>query len=242
MRGPAVSSTLPFHPALLYFDDLPHEMVSFDLDFARRLLAGEVTLEGFGTEEPGDDTGGGNIPAPPPPSDDDAYDEEAEEAPPRQLTFLVATGNTNRMEVAVYIAASIAELGFQVIIDDRPYDEFLQALQVGDFDLYYGQVRLQADFDLSELLFGSLAFGGTSTLVDSRLHDDFMASGQSDRGERAARLSHAILTEAPFTVIGFRHLTVATQRGVVIGMQPTQDNLYNNVWEWIIHLPSETGE
>jgi len=245
MRGPAVASTLPFHPSLFYYDELPSEVVGFDLAFARRILAGDATLDGFGAEEPEDEPS--PDPATPPPLDIDADegagegDETDEASSPRQLSFLVASGNTNRMEVAVYIAASIAELGFQVVIDDRPYNEFIQALNAGDFDLYYGQVRLQADFDLSELLFGNLAFGGTGNLIPSRLHDDFLASGQSDRGERAARLSRAILTEVPFTVIGFRHLTVATQRGVVIGMQPTQENLYNNVWEWIVNLPSETG-
>ena len=253
MRGAAVASALPIHPALFYYDTLLAAEFSFDLSFARQLLEGEVTLGRPQTQERGDsDTDDEEHDAESPllqdaeegdeddddPDDEteDDEDEDEDESPRAQLTLLVAGGNTNRMDVAVYIAASIAELGYQVIIDDRPYNEFLEALEDGDFDLFYGQVRLQPDFDLTELLFGNLVFGGADNQIDSRLLDDFMASGQSDRGFRAAALCRALMEETPFTVLGFRHLTVATQRGVVIGMQPTQENVYHNVWEWIVNL------
>ncbi|MCL2562606.1 MAG: ABC transporter substrate-binding protein [Oscillospiraceae bacterium] len=252
MRGNAVASTLPLHPSLFYYDHMLAADFSFDLNFARQILAGEATLdrpEWQDENDEGDEGGDAHIippPAPDTPADGPAEDadeedgeEDEEEPPPVQLTLLVASGNTNRMEVAVYIAANIAELGYQVIVDDRPYNEFLAALEAGDFDLFYGQVRLQPDFDLTELLFGSLAFGGVSGLVDRWLIDDFLASGQADRAERAYRMCREILTEVPFVVIGFRHLSVATQRGVVVGMQPTQENVYQNVWEWIINLPSQ---
>ncbi|MCL2569207.1 MAG: ABC transporter substrate-binding protein [Oscillospiraceae bacterium] len=236
MRGHAVPSPLPFHPALFYYDHDLAARLAFDLSLARQILAGAVTLadvlDGELDAENGAIVGEG---------------EEAEEGattdrPPVQLTLLVASGNTSRLDAAAYIAASIAELGYQVIVDDRPYNEFLFALQAGDFDLYYGQVRLQPDFDLMELLFGTLAFGGTANRVERRVLDDFLASGQTDRAYRAERLSRAILEDMPFAVIGFRHLTVATQRGVVIGMQPTQENLYHNVWDWMIDLPSLVRE
>jgi len=244
MRGNAVASPLPIHPVLFYYDHALSAEFSFDIDLARQLLAGEVTLDRPHPPPPNGEEADATEDEPPdvPPSEDadDDEDEGENEAPPVQLTLLVADGNTNRMEVAVYIAASIAELGYQVIIDDRPYHEFIQALADGDFDLFYGQVRLQSDFDLSELLFGALAFGGSAS-IDSRLLDDFLASAQSDRGQRASAVSWAILREAPIAVIGFRHLSVATQRGVVVGMQPTQENLYHNVWEWMINLPSLQG-
>jgi len=250
MRGGAAPSVLPVHPSVSYFDHGLAAQFAFDLNLARRILAGESTVDMPLTQDTDEENDAGdddNRPAQPDGEDydpDDAYgynnndEDEADEPPPTQLTLLVASGNTNRMEVAVYIAASIAELGYQVIIDDRPYNEFLWALEQGNFDLFYGQVRLQPDFDLAELLFGNLAFGGVNILIDRRLLDDFLASGQSDRGERAYRLHRELLTQTPFTVIGFRHLSVATQRGVVIGMQPTQENLYNNIWEWIVDLPS----
>ena len=254
MRGNAVATPLPIHPALFYYDtDLAAEF-SFNLHFARQLLAGEFVLDRPGargvladegeSEEP--EENGEEEPEPPDEEDEEDADDMAGEnddaddgPPPIQLTLLVAGGNTNRMEVAGYIAASISELGYQVIIDDRPYDEFIEALEEGDFDLFYGQVRLQPDFDLTELLYGALAFGGVASLVDTRLMDGFLASGQMDRGEWATQLCREILTEAPFAVIGFRHLAVATQRGIVIGMQPTQENLYHNVWEWIVDLSGE---
>jgi len=238
MRGNAVPASLPFHPTLFYYNELPTEELEFDPLFARWVLAGEASLTGpihtFPAEEE-------NPTEPRDPEASPGEDTEEGGGPMPHLTLLVASGNTNRLETAAYIAASIAELGYQVTVDDRPFPEFMQMLEAGSFDLFYGQIRLQPDFDLTELLFGSLAFGGWGNLIDHRLHDDFLASSPSDRGLRAATLSQAMITEAPFAVIGFRHLTVATQRGVVIGMQPTQENIYHNVWEWIVNLSSNAS-
>ena len=247
MRGHAVASPLPLHPTLFYYDHALAAQFDFDLERARGILRGDTLLRPP-SPWPGDDEVETPPPPPPPveplpeddPSEEYPYDEadapEAPERAPTQLTLLVAGGNTTRMEVAVYIAASISALGYQVIIEDLPYDQFMQALRAGNFDLFYGQVRLQPDFDLTEILFGNLSFGGMDTLINPRLVDDFLASGQTDRGLRASTMSAAILEEAPLVVIGFRNLAVATQRGVVAGMRPTQENIYHNVWNWIVDV------
>ena len=35
---------------------------------------------------------------------------------------------------------------------ELPWDEYLTALEAGDFDLYFGEIRLTADWDLTDLL------------------------------------------------------------------------------------------
>jgi len=122
------------------------------------------------------------------------------------------------------------------VVIDLPHDDFIAALADGNFDLFYGQVRLQPDFDLTHILTGDLAFGGIGRLMDQRIIDDFVASGHAGRGQAATAMGAAIFAEVPIITIGFRHLAVATQRGVVAGMRPTQDNIYHNVWDWIVDV------
>lgn len=227
MHGNAVSSTLPIHPILPFYDELLALQHEFDLEFARELLA--AANAPVGDAAPG-------VPAEGADDADDAEEIEVPETPRVRLTLLVAAGSTLRLEVATFIAANISALGYQVEILDLPHAQFMYALQAGNFDLFYGQVRLQPDFDLSPILHGDLAFGGIETLIAPRVIDDFLASSPSNRGEMANAMGAAIFAEAPITTIGFRNLAVATQRGVVAGLSPTQENVYHNVWDWLLDL------
>ena len=232
MRGHGIPSALPIHPAHPDYDEFLALQHSFDPELARDILRGESTI---GSQALPDDESEG---APPSETDADNGDEpeDTDDAPRARLTFLVASGNTMRMEVATYIAASISALGYRVEVVDLPYNEFLQELEAGNFDLFYGQVRLQPDFDLTHLLTGDLAFGGIDRLVDQRVIDDFLAAGQTNRPDRLTAMCTAILAEAPIVSIGFRHTAVATQRGVVAGLRPTQENVFHSVWDWIVNV------
>ncbi|MCL2827368.1 MAG: ABC transporter substrate-binding protein [Oscillospiraceae bacterium] len=237
MFGNAVSSPLPIHPSLTYYDHALAAEFAFDFAYARTLLDTEPDL----TEDAEPETDTPDAPAPEDDPDLDDQNAEEEEYPDEepslpQLSLLVAGDSTARMEVAVYIAESVAALGYQVIIVDLPYDEYLEALQAGRFDLFYAQVRLQPDFDLTDVLFRNLAFGGIHNLVDRQLLDDFLAADHLDRGQAASAMCAAILEAVPISVIGFRHLAVATHRGLVTGLRPTQENLFRDVFYWSVAL------
>ena len=227
LRGTVIATPLPMHPALSFYDmelSLAHR---FDLEHARAILHGEADAYETYPHDAED-------------INEAEYEEENAETEPAsqtpQLRLIVAQGNVARIEAAVYIAANIAALGFQVIVDDLPPNEFLAALESGDFDLFYGQVRLQPDFDLWELLGGSLSFGGMGLLINPLFIENFIASGQSGRQQAATNLNAAILQVAPFVSIGFRHEYVFTQRGVVSNLNPTQERVYRDVFDWILDL------
>jgi len=247
MRGNAVSSTLPLHPALPFYDTILAQQHAYDLEAAREILGSPIGEDDDRShmwapfpsdddepdepeEETETDVGRDDLGAP---SDED---EDDEETPAPRLMLLVAAGNTMRTEVATFIAANISALGYQVVVVDLPYNEFMQALEAGDFDLFYGQVRLQPDFDLTPILLGDLAFGGLDRAANGQAIDDFLASSQSNRGEMATALGMSIFAQMPIATIGFRSQAVATQRGVVAGMNPTQENIYHNVWDWLLDL------
>ena len=65
------------------------------------------------------------------------------------------------MKTHEYIAQKLSVLDWQIIVRVLPWTEYLVALEQGDFDLYYGQVRLCADWDVSDLIetVGSMNYG-----------------------------------------------------------------------------------
>ena len=231
LRGHAIATPLPMHPVLPFYDaelSLAHR---FDLTHAREILHG--LPDEIDDEAP---------PEPEPPDEPDDYDDEDEDSPREpepsspQLRLIVAQGSVARIEAAVYVAANISALGFQVVVEDLPPNAFLAALESGNFDLFYGQVRLQPDFDLWELIGGTLAFGGTDLLINPLFVDNFIAAGQSGRADAASHLNSAILHAVPFVSIGFRYEYLFTQRGVVSNLNPSQERVYRDVFSWILDL------
>ena len=210
MQGAMTATALPIHPALSAYDHALSAEHAYTLGRALAILHGYDEDELDATDD----------------------DEDEDEPAPFPLRLLVSADNAMRMETVLYIAEQINTLGFIVTIDERPHERYLEALAMGDFDLFYAQVRLLPDFDLSELLFGSLALGGTDRLIDRAYVDDFLASGMDNRAAMATAMCEAFLEEMPFVVIGFRKLTIVSQRGLIAGLRPTQDNLYAGVFDW----------
>ena len=60
------------------------------------------------------------------------------------------------------------DLGFNITVKSMEYTEYKNALLQGNFDLYYGEVRLSPNFDLSPF------FGATGTLNYGSLSDSTM--------------------------------------------------------------------
>ena len=232
LRGHAIPTPLPMHPVLSFYDTELSLAHRFDLTHAREILHGLP-----------DEIDDEEAPSEPEPSDEpddygDGDDESAREpeSPNPQLRLIVAQGSVARIEAAVYVAANISALGFQVVVEDLPPNEFLAALENGNFDLFYGQVRLQPDFDLWELIGGTLAFGGMDLLINPLFVENFIAAGQSGRADAATNLNRAILHAVPFVSIGFRYEYLFTQRGVVSNLNPSQERVYRDVFSWILDL------
>ena len=70
----------------------------------------------------------------------------------RSLTLLVNQERSFRVSTAQTIAAGLSRYDLLVTVRSQPYDEYIQALEQGDFDLCLCQVKLTADCDLRPLL------------------------------------------------------------------------------------------
>ena len=78
------------------------------------------------------------------------------------VRLLVSNTSAKRIAVANRIASKLTELGLYTEVTSSSEDEFLYALQTGNFDLYLSEIRLAPNFDLRCFftLYGSAAYGG----------------------------------------------------------------------------------
>lgn len=158
----------------------------------------------------------------------------------KELTLLVGGSDSFRADSARFIASGLTMLDWKVSVVELPWDEYLAALEAGEFDLYFGEVRLTADWDLTDLVGtgGALNYGGyTDEITDALL---LAFSAGENRQDTARRLMARLQSTAPIAPVCFKNYAVLTHPGVVEGMSPAPSNSFYNLEDWQIHLSEES--
>lgn len=157
-------------------------------------------------------------------------------APEHILTLLVNEENSFKAAVAEDLASSFTAAGLPVETRVLPWEEYTAALAAGDFDLYYGEVRLTADWDLSPLLStgGALNYGGWADETTDRLLA--ACSAAEDRAAAMESLCAHLRQYAPILPVCFKSTSVLTQTGVLEGLTPTAAEPLYNLTGCTVHL------
>ena len=154
----------------------------------------------------------------------------------RPLTLLVNSENDFKVSVANYLADTFTANGVPVTVQALPWEEYTAALATGEFDLYYGEVRLTADWDLSSLLGtgGFLNYGGWADERTDQLLAAFAVS--TDRAAAASTLCSYLKAQAPILPVCFKSTSVLMQNNVLESLTPTMAEPFYNLSSCTIHL------
>ena len=156
--------------------------------------------------------------------------------PERALVLLVNEENSFKQAIANQLAESWTAGGVTVEVRSLPWEEYAAALSAGDFDLYYGEVRLSADWDLGSLLepYGALNYGHWSDPETSRLLAEY--AGAEDRAAAMRVLCARLRDQAPILPVCFKSTSVLTQAEVVEGLAPTAAEPFYALGQSVIRL------
>lgn len=154
----------------------------------------------------------------------------------RTLTLLVNGENSFKTSVANELAESFTAAGIAVSVRILPWEEYTAALAAGNFDLYYGEVRLSADWDLSALLStgGALNYGGWSNETTDRLLAAYASA--SDRAAAMKNLCRHLQEQAPIIPVCFKSTSVLTQSGVLENLTSTAAEPFYGLTDCTVHL------
>jgi len=154
------------------------------------------------------------------------------------IDFIVNSENIHKVRAANKITETLRQNGLDVTVRELTWDRFMSALQTGDFDMYYGETQLGADFDLSPLLLpGKLNYGKTASAENQPFIDNFLAA-RTDEQIRwyAWQLCEQVKIYAPFAPILYKRHFVYTPIGAISGVSPGQSNVFRNFTDWSINL------
>ena len=153
--------------------------------------------------------------------------------------FLVYEGSAKKVAAAQAIAANLNRVGLNVRVTALPWEEYLQALEAGRFELYYGEAALPHDFDFSALLTldGALRYGKTGgSTYAGLIRAVKQAADDEALKEAAAALCRYAAEDVPIVPVQYRQNVVYTHRGEITGFSPTVSGIFQSVKEWPINL------
>ncbi len=160
-----------------------------------------------------------------------------EDPEPLSLTLLVNQENSFKVSAAQEVAYNLSTDTLTVAVEVLPWEQFTQRLTSGEFDLYYGECRLTADWDVSALAKtgGALNYGGYSSETTNALLSAAL-SGTARRSEALTALWRDLLDNAPFLPVCFKSTSVLATEGVIEGLAPTETDVFRSLPDWRIHL------
>lgn len=142
-------------------------------------------------------------------------------------TFLVCSSDPAKVSTAQAIAKMLEEQGFYVNVKAVDFDTYRSTLAAGNYDMYYGEVKLSANFDLScfYTLDGSLNFGGIADSDIAQLCLDALKNSGSYQN-----LFTAVMDDGAICPVLFKNYAVYMSRDAVDYIAPAIDNA--------LHVPS----
>ncbi len=220
MQGAAVAAALPVHPnSSLYQTD-----VADDLAFSE---------DGFRTAL--ENAGASDVDA------DGALEINGQDV---TINFIVCSDSAAKVSAARLIAEQLRSVGFTVNLRELNYEDFVSNLRAGNFDLYYGEVKLCNDWDISVLVDSgaSINYGGVSDSYLAGYLTGFLGADEETIDQAASAYYQYLTQTAPITVVCFEKSEVLYHRGVISGLNPTQDNVFYNLQDWTIDLRTDDTE
>ena len=154
---------------------------------------------------------------------------------PRSLTVLVSESDSFKVSIADYLSRTLSTDGLSVTVRALPWSDYLAALQSGNFDLYLGEVRLTADWNITSLVGtgGALNYGRYADEQCNTLLAAFLAN---ETAQTANALCRYLGQNAPIAPIAFKTASVLTPEGLIDGLTPTVSSPFYGLEGWTVHF------
>ena len=166
------------------------------------------------------------------------------------IRFIVNNDSTPKVMAARRICEELNALGITTVLRELNWTDYIEALENGDYDMYYGEIRLTPDWNLSELFrprttrrededdpFVGVNYGDVRDQRYCELYAAYLAAGDEESRAAAFReVCRYISDTAVIQPICFERRELLTHRGVVTGIQATQYDIFHNFKEWTIQL------
>ena len=158
-----------------------------------------------------------------------------------ELDLIVCSESAGKGDIAKKFADDLAEVGVTVNVRGLSWNDYIYALQTKDFDIYYAEVKLPANFDLTRLLTqdAALNYGGIDDENYATYINSFLGAGDTGRAQTCRDMLSYISMNAPIIPVCFERQEVITHRNAITGINPTSGNVFFGITGWTVNFGTE---
>lgn len=156
-----------------------------------------------------------------------------------RITILYNTENEIRKQIAIRLGDELRGIGAEVSLDGQPYDNYVQKLQSGDFDLFVGGWQFSIVPNYSFLLHSAQV--GIANYaryqngdMDAILGSAYNAVKEEDIKIAYSNLQKKITEELPYVSVAFRNFVMLSSDRVQGNVKPLENNIFDNINEWFL--------
>lgn len=96
------------------------------------------------------------------------------------ISLLVNKDNQFKLETAQFVKSYLEKLGFKVNLKDYETEYYKEAVEMGAYDLYIGEIRFSPNMDLSSILIGGKASYGIDPINEACLRYEQLTQGKCE--------------------------------------------------------------
>ena len=176
--------------------------------------------------------------------DDDGKMEYMSGSPQKiELVFVVCSDSSVKTGVVRRFAEDMESIGITVTVQELTWDDYMTAIKEGNYDLYYGEIRLRSNFDLTELMTvrtkdnenSNLNYSNSTDISYLEAINRYLSAGTEQQAAAYRNLAELVSLNAMLIPIGFEKQQIICHRGVVKGINANFGNpLFDFVkWEFV---------
>ncbi len=153
----------------------------------------------------------------------------------QRMSFELLTNadNSEQAEIAAAVAEQLGRLGLRIKITKLPYEQFMQRVTSGGYDMFIGEADIPANMDLAQLTQpGGNYFAYNNPELDTIGQQMGMVNSEEELKALFKQYSEIVLNDMPFAVIYYRKGSLISSRNVTEGVDPSYAWLYKNCSAW----------
>lgn len=217
MHGNAVAATVPMYPTCADYPTEYANSLKYNLELCK------IVLENAGIQDY---------------DDDGMLEYMSGSAQDIEINFIVCSDSSAKTGVVRHFAEDMESVGLKVNVRELTWEQYITALEEGDFDMYYGEVKLRNNFDITELVDVDSKLNYTRSTDPMLLTyvNSYLGASDAARAAQYEILCKYLVESGALITIGFEKQQIILHRRVVKGVNANIGNPLYDFENWEIIL------
>ena len=148
--------------------------------------------------------------------------------------LVVNSESLAKVRTAEYIATRLRSLGIKTKVEQLKYDDYIDCLTAGNYDLFIGEYEMAQDYDLSFMLGADDNYFNHYNQRLTQSITNFNNAYTTDMRQcYANEIQTYLKNQLPFISLYYRNNVLTTDENIVGEVKPIQSNIFNSIQKWI---------